>query len=67
MDEHKRRPETAISVEELPDIVLQSDFRAVLDEQFNVSGNYIGKCYWHIYYITLLIAPSGTQGAICIS
>jgi len=41
IDESKRRPKTAISVEELPDIVLQSEFRAVLDEQFNVSGKYI--------------------------
>ena len=41
MEESKRRPETAISVEELPESVLQSEFRAVLDEQFNVSGNYI--------------------------
>jgi len=37
MDEKMRRPETAISVEELPDVVLQSAFRETLDEQFKVS------------------------------
>jgi len=39
MDENKRRPETAISVEVLPDVVLQSEFRDTLDEQFKVNKN----------------------------
>jgi len=39
MDENKRRPKKAISVVDLHDIVLQSEFREVLDEQFKVSGN----------------------------
>jgi len=31
------RPETAISVEKLPDAVLQPEFRQELDKQFDVS------------------------------
>ena len=41
MDGNKSRPETAISVEKLPDVVLQPEFRETLDEQFKASGNYI--------------------------
>ena len=32
-----RKPDTALSVDELPDIVLQPNFRQELDKQFNVS------------------------------
>ena len=31
------KPDTALSVEELPDIVLQPNFRQELEKQFNVS------------------------------
>jgi len=41
MDENKRRPDKAISLVDLHDIVLQSEFREVLDEQFKVSDNYM--------------------------
>jgi len=33
-----RIPETAISVEKFPDIVLNPEFKQVLDKQFKVSG-----------------------------
>jgi len=46
MDEKKRKPETAISVEELPDVVLQPEFREAIDEQFNVSTT----TYTHVYH-----------------
>jgi len=36
-DGSKLRPDTAISVEELPDVVLQPEFRHELDQQFEVS------------------------------
>jgi len=36
-DESKLLPETAISVEDLPDVVLQPEFREKLDQQFDVS------------------------------
>jgi len=39
INENERRPETALSVVKLPDVVLQSEFRETLDEQFKVSGN----------------------------
>jgi len=35
-DDHKRKPATAITVEELPDVALQPKFRRELHEQFNV-------------------------------
>jgi len=54
MDENKRRPETAISVEELPDFVLQPEFREVLDEQFKVSY-IIVYMYMHIMYLSLIV------------
>jgi len=36
-DGSKLRPDTAISVEDLPDVVLQPEFRHELDQQFEVS------------------------------
>jgi len=36
-DESKLTPDTAISVEDLPDVVLQPEFREELDKQFDVS------------------------------
>jgi len=35
-----RIPETAISLEEFPDVVLNPEFKQVLDKQFKVSGKY---------------------------
>jgi len=42
-DDSKRKlPDTAILVDDLPDVVLQPEFRQVLDEQFEVGlTNYI--------------------------
>jgi len=35
-DDNQRKPDTAISVEDLPDVVLQPEFRLELDKQFEV-------------------------------
>ena len=34
IDDNERKPDTAITVEELPDIVLQPEFRLGLSKQF---------------------------------
>lgn len=51
-DNDKRMPDTAITVEELPDVVLQPEFKKKLDEQFNVSCSIFDpKNVLHLWYM----------------
>jgi len=48
----KRKPDTAITVEELPDVVLQPEIRKKLDEQFNVRCFiFYPKNVLHLWYM----------------
>ena len=51
-DDNNRKPETAITVGEFPDVVLQSEFRQELNKQFDVRSHLINQAnsvYIHVF------------------